>query len=429
MVEEGEMQKEELQKNPESDKDENLTNLAVKDALDKIGFGFSSQQFINILFFSIGASYFLLGLINTLKVVIGNLTYFFIEKLKNISQNKRFISFSGIIYGFSFLLIAVSIFTKSLMLFAFAIIISSISIVIYGESKLLFSVSSSKAYLIEKLTKYTLIITAISLFIAAYTMDKYPASGVQVLFGIFNTLVSFRIYGYLIVLEIAAVSFILAGYILLKLKKEPNIKSASANLQSSYNFFIKNKILLLLIIANMVIGLVQTIGYSYYGIFIYQNFNDILFGGFLNVAMVFLISVFTSLIGYFITKINAKVYRKFPILIFGVMMLAFMPFAYFFKPNLIFITIGTIIGVIGGSVVGVTNSLLAIELVNFDLRQAYFSFTNLMSIPLFLVMAPVLAYIAQIYGLSILFLLLTIILALIVIMLLTALIMFNKELA
>ena len=109
-------------------------------------------------------------------------------------------------------------------------------------------------------------------------------------------------------------------------------------------------------------------------------------------------------------------------------MIAFMPFIYYFKPDLIFVTIGTIIGVIGGSTVGVTNSLLAIELINYNLRQAYFSFTNLLSVPFFLVFAPILAYIAQAYGLSVLFLSLTAILVVLIIMLLTVSVIFKKEL-
>jgi hypothetical protein len=413
-----------------NDDDKNLSKLTIKEILDKIGFGFGSQQFVNILFLQTGAPLFLIGLINALRVIFGNLISFFIEKFQNFKTNRKLIGLSGIIFGFSFLLIAVAIFLKSVMLFAFAIIIGSIFLVIYGESRTFFRISSNKAYLVEKVMKYSLIITAISLFTAAYLMDNYPASGTAVLLEVYNNLFSFKIYGYLIVFEIAAISFIAAGYILSKIRREPVTKVTSANLQLKdlSNLFIKNKIILLLIITSIIVSLVQTIGYSYYGIFIYQNFNNVLFGGFLNVAMVFLISVFTSLIGYFITKMNSKVYRGFPILIFGIMMIAFMPFAYFLKPNLIFITIGTIIGVIGGSAVGVTNSLLTIELISHNLRQAYFSFTNLVSIPFFLIMAPILTYIAQVYSLSVLFLSLTIILVVVIIMLLIALLMFKKEL-
>ncbi len=416
---------------PEKDGDKNLAKLSTKEILDKIGFGFSSQQFINILFLQTGASLFLIGLINSFRVIFGNLTSFFIEKFWSIKKNKKLIGLSGVIFGFSFLLIAIAIFLRSITLFALAIIIGSIALVIYGESKAFFGVRSNKAYIIEKIMKYSLIITAISMFIAAYVMDNYPVFGKQVLLNIYNNLLSFKIYGYLIVFEIAAVSFIIAGYILSKIKEsstKPKIVSADLQLKNLSGFFIKNKIVLLLIITSVIVSLVQTIGYSYYGIYIYQNFNSVLFGGFLNVAMVFLISVFSSLIGYFITKVNARVYRKIPILIFGVVMLAFMPFVYFFKPNLILVTIGTIIGVIGSSTVGVTNSLLAIELINFNLRQAYFSFINVVSIPFFLIVVPILAYIAQDYGLSVLFLLLTVILVVLTVMLLIASVIFRKEL-
>tara|TARA_Y100000310_G_C20674597_1_gene812229 strand:+ start:229 stop:1530 length:1302 start_codon:yes stop_codon:yes gene_type:complete len=427
---------EEKENNSEEQNDD-FAKLSVKEVLDKTGFGFGSQQFINILLLQTGASFFLLGIINSLRVVFGNLTYFFIENFKNIKISKKFIGISGIVFGFSFLLMAIAIFLNSVVVFSVAILIGSISIVIYGEAKNLFNLSKNKAFLTEKIAKYSLIITAISLFIAAYLMDTFPASGTLIIFNIFNKMISFKVYGYLIVFEIAAIAFIVAGYILSHLKGEAktveeespeNEASVPSQFKTNFNFFVKNKVLIILIIVNILISIVQITGYSYYGIFVYQNFNNEMFGGFLNVAMIFLISVFTSLIGYFITRINARSYRKFPILIFGTIMLALMPFSYYFNPSLIFITMGTILGIIGGSIVGVTNSLLAIELINFDMRQSYFSFTNLISLPFFLIIIPVLAYIAQTYGLTSLFLVLTYILAALVIILITASILFRKEL-
>ena len=407
--------------------DKSFTKLTIKEILDKIGFGFGSQQFINILFLQIGAPLFLVGLINIFRVIFGNLISFFIEKFQSVKKNKKLIGLSGIIFGFSFLLIGIAIFLKSIALFVSAIIIGSITIVIYGESNTFFKISSDKAYLFEKIIKYSLIITAISLFIAAYLMDKYPISGVPILFNFFNNLVGFKIYGYLIVFEIAAISFIFAGYVLSKVKGK-TIISTNFKLKEFFAYGVKNKVIVLLIVTSLIVSLVQTIGYSYYGIFIYQKLNDVMFGGFLNVAMVFLVSVFSSLIGYFITKINSKVYRKFPILIFGIAMVAFMPFAYFLKADLMFITIGTIIGVIGSSTVGITNSFLAIELININLRQAYFSFINLASIPFFLIMAPIFVYFIKIFNLSELFLFLTIILVVLIIMLLILSVMFKKDL-
>ena len=108
-------------------------------------------------------------------------------------------------------------------------------------------------------------------------------------------------------------------------------------------------------------------------------------------------------------------------------MMAFMPFSYFFKADLVFITIGTIIGIIGSSAFGVTNSLLVIELISLNLRKAYFSFFNIISIPFFLVIAPIMAFISQAYGLSILFQLLTAILVAVIAILLIACVTLKKE--
>ncbi len=408
-------------------KNSNFNRFIIKELFDKVGFGFGSQQFINILFWQTGASLFLVGIINTLRVLFGNGSYLLIGKLGRKVLNKKMISLSGIIFGFSFLLIAVSIFVRSVILFSLAIIIGSITIVFYGEAKSLFSFRNEKVFIIEKLTKYGLVITAVSLFFAAYIMDKFPSTGSLLIFEMFNQMFKFEVMGYLFVFEIAAISFIIAGYFILNIKNEKTISFQNNDNKVDYKELLSNKIIILLVAVNIIIGIVQTVGFSYYGIYIYSTFKEHLFGGFLNVAMVFLISVFTSLIGYFITKINTKVYKKFYMLIFGAIMVAVMPYAYFFWDDLIVITMATIIGVIGGSVVGVSNSILAIELISHNLRQAYFSFTNIISIPFFIVVVPILAFIANNFGLKYLFLILALILLIVVIILLLCGIIYREE--
>ena len=44
--------------------------LTVKETLDRIGYGFATPQFINILFFMSGAGFFLIGLFNGLKTIL-----------------------------------------------------------------------------------------------------------------------------------------------------------------------------------------------------------------------------------------------------------------------------------------------------------------------------------------------------------------------
>ena len=70
----------------ETDDDENFTKLTIKEVLDKTGFGFGSQQFINILFMLIGAPFLLIGIINGLKVILGHLVYYLIETAGQIDH-------------------------------------------------------------------------------------------------------------------------------------------------------------------------------------------------------------------------------------------------------------------------------------------------------------------------------------------------------
>ena len=109
--------------------------FSFKEFFDRIGFGTGSQQFINILFFIIGAAPWLIFFINSLRVLFSTiLSSFFksINSLKGIS--KSFISFSGFIYGFSFLGIAFATLTKSLFLFILSFFIGILGVVTYGDS-------------------------------------------------------------------------------------------------------------------------------------------------------------------------------------------------------------------------------------------------------------------------------------------------------
>src|SRR3989338_4911130 len=79
-----------------------FSKFVMKEALDKIGFGFGSQQFINVLLFLSGASIFLVGVVNGLKAALSIMVAVLAQeynKKKRIS--KRVIGFSGIFFGFS----------------------------------------------------------------------------------------------------------------------------------------------------------------------------------------------------------------------------------------------------------------------------------------------------------------------------------------
>ena len=396
-------------------------SLVAKEILDRVGYGFGSQQFVNILFFLTGASFLVIGLVNGAKVVLSTLSSFLIQRYSKVEGiGKKFIGMSGILFGFSFLLIGAAIFLRSVSLFSIAVLLGSISIVPYGEFYQKLVKERDRIYY-KKLASYGLIVTAFSLFIAAYIMDMFPITGIPVEFTILGNALSFRIYGYIIAFEATALSFIVAGYILSfigmrdgRVSKENFLENLSAffeQVKQKASYFLKNRIILTIIIASALTSIIQTIGNSYYGIFVYTEFTDVGFGGFLNVAMVFLIAVFSSILGSMISKMNSKSYGKFPTLFFGTALMGVMPLSYYYNPSLITITIGTISGVIGAAMVGVANGLLTLDLIREKERDMYFSVYGMFIVISYIIFIPALAYFTHLFGLSSLFLLLTFMLA------------------
>ena len=160
---------------------------------------------------------------------------------------------------------------------------------------------------------------------------------------------------------------------------------------------------------NIIIGLVQVVGNSYYGIFIYQHYRGSYFGGFLNIAIVFLIAVFSSLIGYLIAKMNIKSYGSIFMLVIGGIFLSAMPFVYYLGSSLGLLTAGTIIGVIGASALGVSSSMLLIELLHEQDRESYYILSGIFSVIPYMIFVPIFSYAAQKFNLGIVFLALSIV--------------------
>ena len=61
----------------------------LKEIFDKVGYGFGSQQFVNILLFLTGASFFIVGVVNGARVILSALSSIFVEqysKVRSISK-------------------------------------------------------------------------------------------------------------------------------------------------------------------------------------------------------------------------------------------------------------------------------------------------------------------------------------------------------
>ena len=406
------------------------TKYFTKTFLDRIGFGFGSPQYINILFRQAGASLFLVGLINGIKAIISVLISSCVKEYRKQKEVKRpFTGISEILLGLSFVILIIAYFFHSIKVFIIGILLIGIFFAYYNDlfNKLFKQKleEGRKDYLIGKITHYGLLLTVICLFAGAYILDKFPTAGYTLKFVLFEKNYSFTFYGYMIAFGIAALSFIISGLLLLdgKVKKQEEkkvrisqtIKSCFKNYRNYLSIFFRNKIILVLIIASTITAFVQTLGNSYYGIFIFNNFSKIGFGGFLNVAIIFTIALLTSIIAPLITRKNAIEYGKFPMLVFGTLLLAIMPLSYYYKPNLISISMGTILGIIGGAITGVAQGLLTLELINDYERKMYFESVSVFATIPLLITVPIGSYIAHTIGLKTLFLILALLLAFVVV--------------
>jgi len=399
-----------------------INNFLAKEFFDRIGYGFGSTQFINILFSQIGAPFYLIALINGIKAIISAFGSSIIQKYSEVSTlSKKFIGRFGILFGLSFLFLAIARFYHSKTLFVIAFLIGGVSIVSHGDlyTTLLNKTlrKERRGYLLRTITTNGLIITMVSLLIAAFIMNKFPETGT--ILKIFGK--NFRVYGYFIVFEVTAIAFILSGYIM-SLIKENKIIPKKIEFFKSYKHTIKtyskqllqNKTVLTLLIVSTVVSAFQVISNSFYGIFIFNHFRYIAFGGFVNVAMIFLLAVIGSLFGPVIAKMLSRKYGKKPMLVFGTLLTAIMPLTFYYNPNLLNISMGVITGVIGSAITGLAVGMFVIEKTREHERKDFFATFNLLAVIPFVILVPILSFVVQKFGLKILFLVNGLILALII---------------
>jgi len=397
-----------------SSEDKKLIRLfTFKEIFDRIGYGFASIQFINVLFYLTGAGFLVIGLINGLKTIISLLLSSFLKEYSKFRPvSKKFMSKSGILFGISFLFIAMAVSIKSVPLFAAALLVGSIGVVTYGD---LYNKVMDATLKKEKMSKfllgishYGILITAVSLLLSGYLFDKFSIlKATKIL--IFGK--SMPIFGYLIAFEITAIAFILSGYFLNFFKEQKTDVKVVKNFLSNYlikikdhtKLFFKNKYLSILLIAGSLTGLVQILGNSFYGIFIYENFNLIVLKGFMNLAVILVIAIIVSFLGPAFSKYLNKKVGLAPTLVFGTLLLAMMPLVAAYNANLMSITVGYSLSVLGAVILGMGQGLLIRKLLTESQRKIYFVVVSLLVIIPFLILIPIGSWIAGIYGLVFLF--------------------------
>ncbi|KYK25933.1 hypothetical protein AYK26_01495 [Euryarchaeota archaeon SM23-78] len=404
----------------------NIRLFTIKEILDRVGYGFASVQFINILFYLTGAGFFLIGIINGLKTILSLVISSFLQEYSRAREiSKRFMSKAGILFGISFLFIAFAIAIRnslpqlSLPLFSVALLVGSVGVVTYGD---LYNQLVERTLKKEKMSRFLLrishygvLITGASLLVAGYLFDKFPMiNAVKVsLLGR-----SIPVYGYLLAFEITAIAFILSGYVLHYVKEKKIEVTKIKGFISNYHYkireqtkrFLKNKYLVTLLFASSITGLVQILGNSYYGIFIYNKFRLIALGGFMNIALIFSIAIIISFLGPAFSKSLNKKVGLAPTLVFGTLLLAMMPIVAAYNPHFISITVANALSVLGAAILGMGQGLLVRKLLSEQQRKLYFAALSIAVIGPFVVLIPVGSWFAQAYGLINLFKILALVL-------------------
>src|SRR3989338_8603677 len=300
----------------------------TKEILDRIGYGLSSQQFLNILFVQSGASLFLVGLINGLKVIVSVIVSYILNQVQlSVRINRILMSIVGLFFGVSIFTLTIATHKKSTTLFIISFVIATIIAVLYGtlyqdwfkenlEMK-------KRGFFLTRIGYYGLAITGASMILGAYLVDRFTTERI-----VFDALgYSFKLEGFVVVFIVSAVFFMLSALVLLLIKEKTlDAKDKVVEVSSdTWKHLVSNKVLLVLFLTSAIVSLVQTLATAYYGIYIFEIFNQTGYGGFMNVAIIFLISLVTSSVGPMIAQSNARAYGKFPMLVFGTMLMAIGP--------------------------------------------------------------------------------------------------------
>lgn len=385
---------------------------------DRVGYGATSPQFINILFAMSGAGLFLIGLFNGLKTVLSILITSVLQEYSKVHRvSKNLISGAGILFGFSFLFMAFAVRARIVWLFATSMLIAALGVVAYGDlyRKLVQETlrREKRGKLLNKLGIYGILVTMITMVISGYLIDYFPETGSKIAFTLFNHHFSLLPIGYLLSFEITAFAFIVSGYLLsfIKEKREARsyplfrfIKEHESRLRHLVKGFLSHKYISLMLIATAISGLLELLGNSYYGLFIYQHFNKVAFGGFLNVAAIMVFAILVSFLGPWFTSRLQRSIGLAPMLVFGTLLVAILPLTMVFNAR--FMTVGVAFGiaVIGGAIVGYAQGLLTRKLMNAETRRDYFlTLGPMLSVP-YLILVPLGAWLAQALGMQTLFL-------------------------
>lgn len=402
---------------PEEPNKKVIFTYAGKEVFEKFGSGLVSEQYLNVLLSQIGASYFMIGIFHGLKDMFSIFTSIFLHESLSVRNPERWmIDAAGLLLGVSYLMAAVGFYFSAPWVAGIAMIIAGVLLTFLGHTYVKSYLSACKQEpRLHALPEYSVTFIGIGLIIAAWIMDRYPLLGELVYFS-----PEFGIPGFFLLFSIAAICFIVSSQLLKTLLKEERFE-----IKTSFWFIIKehlgmiyqktpqlfkNKVMIIALAASAMTGIAQTLGNIYYGVYIYKLFKYTGFGGFMNIAMIFIISLLSALMSPTISKLLSKKYGNLPLLTFGTLMVATQPLVYYFSPNLLAISMATMVGIIGASVLGLATGLLITHALKEEEREEYYTVFSFIITAPYIIFVPLGALLAQTIGLKLLFLVLALVL-------------------
>jgi len=378
--------------------------------LDRVAFGISSIQYINIFAFIFGANLFLIGLTHS---IINALQLFLTFVLEHGNRLKCFFSSqkSKFLAILVFLLMAYFALIESYAGILLTLIFYSLLIGFYNtrypkKSMLILKVEK-RGVVLRNIALVGVLITSLGVYLGGWFLDHYMLSA-----SLDINVMGHKLNPPALIFAIAAFILLVSELILLKYR---NVKDVQDNvsgrlrekMKQAFQFFSNIKSdrrLLILFFGSALTFIVSLLINSYLGVYIYTKLSDFGLGAFRNVAVIFTIALISSLIGPWVVRKNAATIGKLPLLIFGSLLTAILPFALYLNKGFTSMALATLLGILGSSISESALGLTFMDIIRSETRRIYFSSIKMLLWLPVLILSAIGAYVAFEFGLTILFL-------------------------
>lgn len=379
--------------------------FSFKELFDRLGYGFAPQQFISILFFLIGATPFLVGIIFAFKHVLSSLISFFMQfyvKVKSIHSKN--ISLAGMIFAFSLIGLILATRFQDTLLFSLFLLTGSVGIVTYGE---LYGPlvqrhirQERKNFFLDKILSYGLFITGFAFILSGLLFDFFGFHSSITLFGFV-----FPLSGYFISFEVAALFFFISGFFIqyLPLQRKNSfsstyfhsIKKQFFSFWYQTKYFFTHSYLFFLFLGSILLVVIEILGSAYYGYLIFTHLTSFQFTW---IALFFTSAIFVSfLLQRYLLSLKKHLDIR-PLFVLGTLLMAFLPFILHFNPHFHTLWLGVIFYLSGLSTLSMAQSIFIKKILPFEQRKLFFKTVDFLLLLPTIIFVPLGAYLTFIHG-------------------------------